>query len=85
MCFLVSCNYYSLAHEIKWLDAYEREHLGQMLLELERVIGNVHGTLVEFRRPYKYPNHSRWFNGRKMMYSINNMVIVNNHNLINLC
>ena len=44
-------------------------------------IGFIDSTLVKIRRPWKNPEHGKWFNGRKKMYCMNNVVIVNHHGL----
>lgn len=39
----------------------------------------IDGTLDKILHPYRIPNHVRFFNGRKINYSINNTVVVD-HN-----
>ena len=46
-----------------------------------RCIGIIDGTLVKIRKPWKNPDHGKWFNGRKKMYFMNNVVIVDHHGL----
>ena len=44
-------------------------------------IGIIDGTLVKICRPWKNPDHGKWFNERKKMYCMNNVVIVDHHGL----
>lgn len=44
---------------------YESEVIGDILLGLEGVMGNIDGILVKIRRPYKTLDHSCWFNKSK--------------------
>lgn len=55
--------------------------LGQRLPQFEGCIGYIDGTLVEIRRPWQNENHARWFNGRKKMYSMNNIVVIDHDGL----
>ena len=36
---------------------------------------------MKIRRPWKNPDHGKWFNGKKKLYSMNNVVIVDHHGL----
>ena len=36
---------------------------------------------MKIRRPWKNPEHGKWFNRRKKMYCMNNVVIVDHHGL----
>lgn len=61
-------------------DSYEREKLGQQHPTFEGYIGFIDDTLVKIRRPYNDPNHS-WFFNNKKIYSINNKMVVNHNGL----
>ena len=52
-----------------------------MIPSFPSCIGIIDGTLVKIRRPWKNPEHNKWFNGRKKMYCMNNIVIVDHHGL----
>ena len=79
--FVASCINEALQHEIEWPDSYEREELGQQHPDFEGCIGFIDGTLVKIRRPYRDPDHSRFFNGRKKIYAMNNTVVVDHNGL----
>lgn len=69
-CLFMSCTSFALSDEIVWLDSYEREVLGQMLLGLKGVTSNIDNILIKINTSfYNNPNHSRWFNVRKRMYN----------------
>ena len=79
--FIASCISWALRDEIKWPDAIERQALASMVPNFLGCIGIIDGTLVKICRPWKNPEHAKWFNGRKKMYSMNNIVIVDHHSL----
>ena len=67
--------------KIKWPDKLERQALASMIPTFQGCIGFIDGTLVKIWRPWKNPEHGKWFNGRKKIYCMNNVVIVNHHGL----
>jgi hypothetical protein len=79
--FVASCICEALEMEIRWPSAEERLELGNFLPQLPGCIGVVDGTLVRIRRPWKHPQHGSWYNGRKKIYCINNIVIIVHHGL----
>jgi hypothetical protein len=70
-----------MVDEIKWPNAARRAELGQRLPEFPGCIGLIDGTLCQISRPHDDPDHSRWFNGRKKMYAMNNTVVVDHDGL----
>jgi hypothetical protein len=70
-----------LANEITWPNADTRAVLANRVPEFRGCIGFIDGTLCKIRRPYRNPDHARWFNGRKKMYSMNSTVIVDHDGL----
>ena len=52
-----------------------------MVLTVLGCIGIIDGTLVKICRPWKNLEHGKWFNGRKKMYYMNNVVIIDHHGL----
>ena len=79
--FIASCVSWALRDEIKWPDVKERQALGSMVSAFPGCIGIIDGTLIKIRRPWKNPDHNKWFNGHKKMYCMNNVVIVDHHGL----
>lgn len=79
--YVASCICWALRDEIKWPDVKERQILASMVPALPGCIGIIDGTLVEVRKPWENPDHKKWFNRRKKMYSLNNVVIVDHHGL----
>ena len=77
--FIATSINWALRDEIKWLDELEREALASMISTFPDCIGFIDGTLVKIRRPWKNPEHGKWFNGHKKMYCINNVVVVDHH------
>lgn len=77
--FVASCMNEALVRETEWSDSYEQEEFRQQYPVFEGCIGFIDGTLVKVLFPYRDPNHSRFFNARKKIHSINNIVIVD-HN-----
>ena len=71
----------AISDEIRWPNLQERERLGKNLRHFPGCIGFIDGTLVELRRPWHNPNHTKWFNGRKKMYCMNNTVVVDHNGL----
>jgi DDE superfamily endonuclease len=65
-----------LSNEITWPDANTRAVLANRIPGFRGCIGLIDGTLCNIRRPYRNPDHSRWFNGRKKMYLMKSTVIV---------
>ena len=60
----------------------ERQALASMIPSFLGCIGIIDGTLVKiYCRPWKNPEHGKWFNGHKKMYCMNNDVIVDHHGL----
>lgn len=55
----------ALTHKIKWHDRFEIEEIGEELPSYEGCLGCVDEKLVKIRQPYKDPNHTRFFNGRR--------------------
>lgn len=45
--FVASCLNEVISYEIEWPNAYEKEVLGDMLLGLEDIVGNIDGTLCQ--------------------------------------
>ena len=79
--FVGSCINAAIGNEIRWPTVAERPIAGTRIDEFPGCIGYIDGTLVKIRRPFQDPGHSRWFNGRKKMYSVNNTVIVDHDGL----
>ena len=79
--FIASCVSWPLRDEIRWLDVMERLTLASMVPGFPGCIGIIDGMLVKIRRSWKNPDHGKWFNGPKKMYCMNNVVIVDHHNL----
>ena len=79
--FIATSINWALRYEIKWPDELERQALASTIPALPGCIGFINGTLVKIRRPWKNPEHGKWFNGRKKMYCMNNVVIVDHHGL----
>jgi hypothetical protein len=79
--FVASCVNHALKDEIRWPTASERVLLGQRLENFRGCIGIIDGTLCKIRRPWRDPNHAKWFNGRKKIYAVNNTVVVDHDGL----
>ena len=79
--FIASCISWALRYEIKWPDATKRQALAPMVPSFPECIGIIDGTLVKIRKPWENPEHAKWFNGCKKMYSKNNVIIVDYHGL----
>lgn len=79
--FVSSCLNAAIADEIRWPTESERRLSGTRLASFPGCIGYIDGTLVEIRRPHRDALHSKWFNGRKKMYCVNNTVIVDHDGL----
>ena len=79
--FIASCINWALRDEIKWPNKLERQALAYIIPTFLGCIGIIDGTLIKIRRRWKNPEHGKWFNGRKKMYSMNNVVIVDHHDL----
>ena len=79
--FIASCVSWALRDEIRWPNVMVRQALASMVPGFSGCIGIIDGTLVKIRRPWKNPDHGKWFNGRKKMYCMNNVVIVDHHGL----
>ena len=79
--FIASCINWTLRDEIKWPNATKRQALASMVLSFLGCIGIIDGTLIKIYRPWKNRDHAKWFNGRKKMYCMNNIVIVDHHDL----
>ena len=79
--FLSSCINEALCDEIKWPSVDERVEAASHAHEFPGCIGIIDGTLVKIRRPWRDENHGRYFNGRKKMYCINNLVVVDHFGL----
>ena len=74
--FVASCMNEALVRDTEWSDSYEQEEFRHQYLVFEGCIGFIDGTLVKNLFLYRDPNHSRFFNGRKEIQSINNSVVV---------
>ena len=79
--FIASSINWALRDEIRWPNVQERQALASMIPSFPGCIGIIDGTLVKIRRPWKNPEHGKWFNGRKKMYCMNNVVIFNHNGL----
>lgn len=79
--FIASCITDALAHEISWPNEVERRRLSRLNPHFPGCIGIIDGTLVKIRKPWNNPNHTKWFNGRKKMYCMNNTVVVSHEGL----
>jgi len=79
--FVSSCVNAAIANEIRWPTEHERRAAGTRLADFPGCIGHIDGTLVKIRRPHRDPLHSRWFNGRKKIYCVNNTVAVDHDGL----
>ena len=79
--FLSSCINEALCDEMKWPSVDERVEAASHAHEFPGCIGIIDGTLVKIRRPWRDENHGRYFNGRKKMYCINNLVVVDHFGL----
>lgn len=79
--FVASCINKALADEVKWPFGAERRVLGAHIPQLKGCISCVHGTLVQIRHSYKNEHHTRWYHGRKIMYCMNNTILVDHDGL----
>ena len=79
--FITSCVCEAISDEIRWPNPQERKRLERILRHFPGCIGFIDGTLVEIQRPWHNPNHAKWFNGRKKMYCMNNIVVVDHDGL----
>ena len=77
--FIATSINWALRDEIKWPDELERQALVSMIPAFPGCIRFIEDTLVKIRRPWKNPEHGKWFNGCKKMYCMNNAVIVDHH------
>ena len=55
--------------------------LASIVPNFPRCIGIVDDTLVKIHWPWKNLEYRKWFNGKKKMYRMNNVIIVNHHGL----
>jgi len=79
--FVASCINEALQDQLCWPNEHDRRMLGSRIPELPGCIGFIDETLVEICRPHNNPQHGRWFNGRKKIYSLNNTVVVDHDGL----
>ena len=79
--FIASSINWALRDKIRWPNVLERQALASMIPTFPSCIGIIDGTLVKIRRPLKNPKHGKWFNGRKKIYCMNNVIIVDHHGL----
>jgi DDE superfamily endonuclease len=70
-----------LGNEITWPNENMRAVLANRIPGFRGCIGLIDGTLCKIRRPYRNPDHARWFNGQKQLYSMNSTVIVDHDGL----
>ena len=79
--YISSCINEVLCHELRLPTAAERVIAGRELEEFPGCIGTIDGTLIRIRRPWSDPNHGRYYNGRKKMYFLNSLVVVDHPGL----
>jgi hypothetical protein len=79
--FVASCVNVALCNEICWPTADERRAAGRSIEGFRGCNGFIDGTLVKIRKPFRNSEHSRWFNGRKKIYSMNNTVMIDHDGL----
>lgn len=74
----------ALHDEIQWPSAERRAALGRVLPDFPGCIGHIDGTLCKIKRP-RVEHHRQYYNGRKSMYCMNNVIIVDHDGLIIYC
>jgi len=79
--FIASCINHALVNEIYWPSYFERVALGSQFCESSRCLGFIDKTLVEIWKPWKGSKHLTWFNGRKKIYAMKNIVVLDHHGL----
>ena len=79
--FIVNSIYWVLWNDIKWPNLAKKQALASMVPNFLGCIEIIDGTLVKIRRPWKNPEYRKWFNSKKKMYCMNNVVIVYHHGL----
>ena len=79
--FIASCISWVSRDEIKWPDVMERQALASTVFDFLGCIGIIDDTLVKICRPWKNPDHGKWFKGCKKMYCMNNVMVVDHHGL----
>ena len=62
-----------------WPNILERLALASMIPFFPSCIGIINDTLIKICGPWKNSEYRKWFNGRKKMYCMNNIVIVDDH------
>jgi hypothetical protein len=77
--FVASCINKALEDQLRWPN--EPERACWVPESQSYPVGFKDGKLVEIRPPHNKPRHSRWFNGRKKIYSLNNTVVVDHDGL----
>jgi len=58
--------------------------IGMQIPKFQGCIGFIAETSIKILKPWNNVAHGLWFNGRKNMYFMNNMVVVDHHGLIHL-
>jgi len=79
--FTTSCINEALINEIWWPTLEERVALGLQVQKLLGCIGFIDETLMETQKPWKNALHKSWFNGRKNIYVMNNIMICDHQGL----
>jgi hypothetical protein len=74
--FITSCINHALLEEIQWPALEKRIRLRTNLPKLQGCIGFINGSLIKIRKPWQNKAHHTWFNGRKKIYVMNNVVIL---------
>jgi hypothetical protein len=78
--FIASCIDHACSDEIRWPTAHERVQLAKQISEFPGCIGFIDGTLCKIQRP-SGPDHRKYYNGRKSIYCLNNVVIIDHQGL----
>lgn len=73
---VVSCVCKRIEVKIQQLDAEKMQMTSQTLLQFLGCIDFINETLEQIQRLQDNPNHAKWFNKSKKMYSINNTMII---------
>jgi hypothetical protein len=80
--FIASCIDYACDGELAWPDAEKRSRLSRQIPEFPGCIGFIDGTLCKIKKPGgENANHKQYYNGRKSIYCMNNIVVVDHQGL----
>ena len=77
-----SCIDYACEGELVWPDAETRSRLSKEIPEFSGCIGFIDGTLCKIKKPGgENANNIQYYNGRKSIYCLNNIVVVDHQGL----